>query len=280
MSKEDIDSINEGLKNDGTMATLKAASHFSDAGKKYLHIETLTDSYQNFLKTHKDNLATININPKPFTDKEIEQLNSGQSLFNNLDGMDNMLSKVGLGSPGVADKNADFDSYKEHLIRDILNQVEKLQSNDPAKIREGFMGLGKLNPQIDLIDINFSKVSAEQIKPITDSLITAVMKLRTSSDGLADSYKIIDQAVSEPVNNLAQHFIVGESIKNAQFYTSDGGKLVTQKELTEIIKKMDAAGIKHTEELSSGGTETLTATYSDKSTVEYKFKMEQNKGGR
>ena len=178
MRVKDIESVNEGLKTNSYGSIIKAAQVFSEASKKYLHIETLTDSYQDFLKTHQAELGKIILpTPKPFTQAEISSLNGGQSIFNTLDGIDNALSKVGMGSKGVAHKMADFDKDTEEKINQVLVEVEHLKSGNPQKIQKA---LERLEPMLgDKLKLNMDAIKTPlQANHIANELEHGVMNAR------------------------------------------------------------------------------------------------------
>ena len=212
LDKETIDGIHKGLENNERWAMLKAATKFSDAGKTYLGIESLSKSYRSFLQDHQHELAHITVQPKPFTEEQIKSIENDQKLFNTLDSMDDLLSHLPpwsdkkWGSPATQNLNADFNEEKEKLVARILEQAEKLHSGGPQAQAEALAELKKLDPTIDVASIH----GPTQARHISDDLIRTSMKLRTTSEDIKENNETVKRAIADAfasarnVHNLAE----------------------------------------------------------------------------
>lgn len=207
ISDKDLKGINEGLNKGGLQggyAMLRAATHFSEAGKKYLHIETLTDSYQAFLKENQKELGKIVMPmPKPFTRAEISALENDQSLFNFLDGVDNALSYVNLGSKGVSQKMVDFTQEREEKLNDVLKNVSDLQSGNLPKINKALAHLKEeFGWKTDIKSIK----TPQQASLVADALAHTVMDMRVeaTAEARADGFQALQSAFEKSVTATAR----------------------------------------------------------------------------
>ena len=173
VTDKEIDAIIKGLKNTGgghLAALHQSANVFNDAGKTYLHAESLTDSFQAYLKSHTAQLAVLSLKPRELSPERINQLASDQNIFNMADQLD-------FQHPSVRQKMLQFNANREKsLISPALVFVRALDNAKTADdIQKPLAALAKLlGSSIDVTAIT----TTEQAQALADRMNEALMSMR------------------------------------------------------------------------------------------------------
>jgi hypothetical protein len=210
IGKQDIEKLEATLKQNDDAALLTAATVFSKTSREHLGIETLAESFDQFLYENRANLKDVEIVPQAYTPEQISMLEIFENKFRNADALDNTVYEItpdtvlgflqkqfGVGYPAVAGMISQFDPKKETLLAPVIEAANRLRDGTSADVRSdlqimqnGFQliaGTATENPA------DVSQVTAEQAQKIADETLCNIQQARLFVDECNSPDKLLRQ---------------------------------------------------------------------------------------